>query len=311
MTTTLEVLSLNISREKGTIKHPVPEITVDDLGIVGDAHAGRWHRQISLLAQESIDRFSLRLGQPIGPGEFGENISFRGVPPHSVSPLDRFVLGDVELEVTQIGKECHGSGCTIFQQVGKCVMPAEGLFTRVVRKGGIRRGDGGEHRPRPFRCTIITLSDRVAAGVYDDRSGPRVRELLDEFFAKRRWHYCAENRTLPDDPEQLRREIMRARQCGIDVIVTTGGTGVGPRDITPETIVPMCDKLIPGIMEHLRSKFSQNNPRARLSRAVAGVMGTTQIYALPGSVRAVEECLPEILVTLDHLVYMLHGLDAH
>ena len=310
--TTLEVLSLNVSREKGTVKHPVPEITVDDLGIVGDAHAGRWHRQVSLLAQESIDRFSLRLGRPIGPGEFGENITFRGVPPHSVSPLDRFVLGRCgtgghsdRQGVPRLGLRDLSTG----RESVSC--RPKGCSHACVRKGSIRRGDGGEHRPRPFRCTIITLSDRVAAGVYDDRSGPRVRELLDEFFAKRRWHYCAENRTLPDDPEQLRREIMHARQCGIDVIVTTGGTGVGPRDITPETIVPMCDKLIPGIMEHLRSQFGQNNPRARLSRAVAGVMGTTQIYALPGSVRAVEECLPEILVTLDHLVYMLHGLDVH
>lgn len=309
--TKLEVLSLNVSREKGTVKRPVPEIAIDNLGVVGDAHAGHWHRQVSLLAQESIDRFALQLGRSIGPGEFGENITFRGAPFHSVSPLDRLVFGDVELEVTQIGKECHGSDCAIFQQVGKCVMPTEGLFARVLCKGALRRGDGGEHRPRPFRCMIITLSDRAAAGVYNDRSGPRVRELLDEFFAKRSWHYCAENRVLPDDPEQLRREIMLARQCGVDVIITTGGTGVGPRDITPETIVPLCDKLIPGIVEHLRSKFGQNNPRARLSRAVAGVMGTTQVYALPGSARAVEECLPEILATLDHVVYTLHGLDVH
>jgi molybdenum cofactor synthesis domain-containing protein len=311
MTTTLEVLSLNVSQEKGTVKHPVPQVAVDDLGIVGDAHAGRWHRQVSLLAQESIDRFSLQLGRPISPGEFGENVTFRGATPQGVSPLDRLILGGVELEVTQIGKECHGSGCAIFQQAGKCVMPAEGLFARVLRKGTIRRGDGGEHRPRPFQCMIITLSDRASAGLYDDRSGPRVRELLDEFFAKRRWHYSASHRVLPDDPEQLRREIVAARQGGVDVIVTTGGTGVGPRDITPETIVPLCDKLIPGIMEHLRGKFGRDNPRARLSRAVAGVTGTTQIYALPGSVRAVEEYLPEILATLDHVVYMLHGLDVH
>ena len=307
----LEVLSLNVSQEKGTVKHPVSEIAIDGLGIVGDAHAGRWHRQVSLLAQESIDRFSLRLGRPLGPGEFGENITFCGVPSQNVSPLDCLVFGDVELEVTQIGKECHGSGCAIFQQVGTCVMPAEGLFARVLRQGKIRRGDSGEHRPKPFRCMIITLSDRAAVGVYSDRSGPRVRELLDAYFAKRRWHYCAEQRVLSDDPGQLRREIVHARQCGIDVIITTGGTGVGPRDITPETIVPLCDKLIPGIMEHLRSKFGQNNPRARLSRAVAGVMGTTQVYALPGSVRAVEEYLPEILATLDHVVHILHGLDVH
>ena len=284
--TKLEVLSLNVSHEKGTVKHPVPEIAIDDLGIVGDAHAGPWQRQVSLLAQESIDRFSQQLGRPLGPGEFGENITFCGLSAQNVSPLDRFVFGDVELEVTQIGKECHGSGCAIFQQVGKCVMPAEGLFARVLHKGVIRCGDTGEHRPRPFRCMLITLSDRAAAGVYSDRSGPRVQELLDEFFAKRRWHYSAQHRVLPDDPDQLRREILLARECDIDVIITTGGTGVGPRDVAPETIVPLCDKLIPGIMEHIRAKFGQNNPRARLSRAVAGVMGTTQIYALPGSVRA-------------------------
>jgi molybdenum cofactor synthesis domain-containing protein len=311
MTTSLEVLSLNVSPEKGTVKHPVFQVAVDELGIVGDAHAGRWHRQVSLLAQESIDRFSAELGRAIGPGEFGENVTFRGPPSRGVSPLDRLILGGVELEVTQIGKQCHGSGCVIFQQAGKCVMPAEGLFARVVRKGVIRRGDGGEHRPRAFHCLVVTLSDRASAGAYEDHSGPRVRELLDEFFAERSWHYSAEQRVLPDDPEQLRREILLARDRGVDLIITTGGTGVGPRDITPETIVPLCDKLIPGIIEHLRARFGRDNPRARLSRAVAGVMGTTQIYALPGSVRAVEEYLPEILATLEHLVYMLHGLDVH
>jgi molybdopterin adenylyltransferase len=311
MTVKLEIRSLNVSEAKGTAKHPVPEVAVDDLGIVGDAHAGPWHRQVSLLTQENIDRFSLRLGRSIGPGEFGENITFFASITQKVAPLDRFLFGNVELEVTQIGKECHGAGCAIFQQIGKCVMPAEGLFTRVRHTGNIRVGDRGEYRPRPFRCAIITLSDRAAAGVYDDRSGPRVQQLLDEHFATRRWHYGVERRILPDDPEQLRREIARCRESSVDVIITTGGTGVGPRDTTPETIVPLCDKLIPGIMEHLRGKFGQGNPAARLSRSVAGVMGTTQIYALPGSVRAIDEYMPEILVTLEHVVYMLHGLDVH
>ena len=95
------------------------------------------------------------------------------------------------------------------------------------------------------------------------------------------------------------------------MIFTTGGTGVGPRDIAPETITPLCGKLIPGIMEHIRAKFGTDNPRARLSRAIAGVAGTTQIYTLPGSVRAVEEYLPEILVTLEHVADTLHRSDAH
>ena len=162
-----------------------------------------------------------------------------------------------------------------------------------------------------MHCLIITLSDRASSGVYADRSGPRARELLATFCAGREIESTIEQCLLPDDAGLLRREILGAREQGIDVIFTTGGTGVGPRDIAPETIAPLCDKLIPGIMEHIRAKFGANNPRARLSRAIAGVAGTTQIYTLPGSVRAVEEYLAEILVTLEHIADTLRGTDPH
>jgi molybdenum cofactor synthesis domain-containing protein len=162
-----------------------------------------------------------------------------------------------------------------------------------------------------MHCLIITLSDRAVSGVYADRSGPRIRELLESFFASQGIEATIEQCLSPDDAALLRREILGGRQRGADVIITTGGTGVGPRDIAPDTVVALCDKLVPGIMEHIRAKFGANNPRARLSRAVAGVAGTTQIYALPGSVRAVEEYLPEILVTLEHLADTLHGVDTH
>jgi molybdenum cofactor synthesis domain-containing protein len=162
-----------------------------------------------------------------------------------------------------------------------------------------------------MHCRIVTLSDRAASGIYADRSGPRIRELLESFFADHGIESTISQCLLPDEAVLLRREILAAIEQGADVIITTGGTGVGPRDIAPDTVGPLCDKLIPGIMEHVRAKFGANNPRARLSRAVAGVIGTTQIYTLPGSPRAVEEYLPEILVTLEHIADMLHGADTH
>jgi molybdopterin adenylyltransferase len=116
---------------------------------------------------------------------------------------------------------------------------------------------------------------------------------------------------LPDDSGQLRENLAQAGRAGVDVIFTTGGTGVGPRDSTPETAAAMCDKLIPGIMENIRMKFGQANPNALLSRSIAGVTGRTQVYTLPGSVRAVEEYVGEILKTMEHVVFMLHGLDMH
>lgn len=174
------------------------------------------------------------------------------------------------------------------------------------------QSDDSAVRPlRHMHCLVITLSDRASAGIYADRSGPKVCEILEAFLAGRGIEFTIEKRLLPDDASLLRREILGGREEGVDLIITTGGTGVGPRDIAPETIAPLCDKLIPGIMEHIRARFGTSNPRARLSRAIAGVAGTTQIYALPGSVRAVEEYLPEILVTLEHIADTLRGADRH
>ena len=308
--TQVEVVSVNVSEHKGTVKRPVEQITVDSLGVVGDAHAGHWHRQVSLLSVESAERFAAELGRTIAPGEFGENITLRGLPPArgAAGPLRLRRGGTGDYPDRQVVSR---RGCAIFREVGKCVMPAEGLFARVAHGGTIRPSDRGEHHPRPFTCEIITLSDRAAAGEYQDRSGPRIKELLGAFFATRRWRPAITSRVLRDDAEQLRMEVIRAKQCGVDVVFTTGGTGVGPRDITPETLAPLCDRLMPGIMEHIRAKHSPTNPRARLSRSIAGVAGTTQIYTLPGSVRAVEEYMEEILATLEHVVFMVRGLDVH
>jgi molybdopterin adenylyltransferase len=307
----LELVSVNLSDTKGTVKRPVGRADVDRQGLVGDAHAGPWHRQVSLLGPETIDRFAAEHGRPIGPGEFAENLTVDGLESSAVGVLDRFRFGDVELEVTQIGKACHGEGCTVFQQVGKCVMPKEGIFTRVLRGGTVQCGMAGEHLPRTLRILVITLSDRAAAGRYADRSGPRISEILQGHPVLSRWRCQIDSRLMPDDAQQLRDTLVAARHAGVDVVFTTGGTGVGPRDIAPETAAAVCDKLLPGIMEHIRMKFGADNPRALLSRSIAGVAGRTQIYTLPGSVRAVEEYLGEILKTVEHLIFMVHGLDVH
>lgn len=311
MSTPIELVSVNVSEHKGTVKHPVPHAMIDSTGIVGDAHAGHWHRQVSLLGQEAIDRFAEQRKVSILPGEFAENLTIWGMETNTVAPLDRFRFGQVELEVAQIGKECHGEGCAVFQQVGQCVMPAEGIFARVLCGGPIRPGMSGEYTPRFLKFLIVTLSDRAAAGMYEDRSGPRVRQLLERWLAGKRWHPQFESLILPDDADRLRNQLINALDGGVDVIFTTGGTGVGPRDIAPETAAAVCDRLIPGIMENIRLKFGATHPNALLSRAIAGVAGTTQVYTLPGSVRGVEEYLGELLKTLEHLIYMIHGVDVH
>ena len=138
-----QVVSVNISERKGTVKREVPEIQLRRRhGIVGDAHAGDWHRQISLLAEESVDKMRALLPD-LQPGAFAENINTRGLELKSLPVGTRLRLGEAAVEITQIGKECH-SDCEIKRLTGKCVMPTEGVFAVVVREGTVRKGDSIE-----------------------------------------------------------------------------------------------------------------------------------------------------------------------
>ena len=135
-----EVVSVNISERKGTVKVPVPEIQLRlRHGIVGDAHAGDWHRQISLLAEESVDKLRPLL-PTLEPGVFAENINTRGIDLKNLPVGTHLQIGETEVEVTQIGKECHND-CAIRKATGTCVMPTEGIFAVVVREGTVRPGD--------------------------------------------------------------------------------------------------------------------------------------------------------------------------
>jgi molybdopterin adenylyltransferase len=304
----MRITSVNISGEKGTAKQPAPRGNIDQLGLVGDAHAGNWTRQVSLLGAEAIARFAGEMGHPIGPGEFAENLTVEGLDVGAVGILDRFRVGGVDLEVTQIGKECHGDGCAIFQESGRCVMPAEGIFCRVLAGGPVQAGDVIEHAPHLLRARIITLSDRASTGIYEDRSGPLLASLVEEFLVSRQFHPAVERMLLSDDPGPLRAALENARTEGIDLVFTTGGTGLGPRDHAPDVVAAACDRLIPGIMESIRQRYGADNPAALLSRAVAGVASTTLIFTLPGSPRAVEEHAREIFRVLDHAIRMVRGI---
>ena len=161
-TKSIKILSTNISVKKGTIKKPVDFIKLNNNGIKDDAHAGSWHRQVSMLGIESFDRFSELAGRKINFGEFAENITTEGIELFHTAPFDRFANENIELEVTQIGKKCHGDSCAIYREVGNCVMPKEGIFVRVIRGGKVKSGDILEYHPKVFKTLIITLSDRAS-----------------------------------------------------------------------------------------------------------------------------------------------------
>ena len=140
-TTKGRIKAISVSQEKGTQKINVPTAELKaNYGIIGDAHSGNWHRQVSLLALESIDKMIAR-GAKVAPGNFAENITTEGIDLCALKIGSKLKLGaEVELEITQFGKKCH-SGCEIFEQIGDCIMPREGIFAKVVKAGAINVGD--------------------------------------------------------------------------------------------------------------------------------------------------------------------------
>jgi len=140
-TTKGRIKAISVSKEKGTQKTNVTRAELQaDFGIIGDAHSGNWHRQVSLLGLESIDKMIAK-GAKVAPGNFAENITTEGIDLCALKIGSKLKLGsDVELKITQFGKKCH-SRCEIFEQIGDCIMPREGIFARVVKAGSINVGD--------------------------------------------------------------------------------------------------------------------------------------------------------------------------
>lgn len=136
------VLSINISEQKGTPKTTVSEGTlIENFGFAGDAHAGKWHRQVSLLAKESIEKAKGMRTDGLCHGMFAENITTQGITLHTLPIGTKLQIGEeAVIEISQIGKECH-DGCAIRQLVGQCIMPKEGVFARVLRGGVVKAGD--------------------------------------------------------------------------------------------------------------------------------------------------------------------------
>lgn len=139
------VESVNISREKGTAKLSVPFIEVDNFGVLGDAHRGEAGRSVSLLDRSLIDDLVMDSDIiRIASGQMGENVTYRKTGSCIPESGDRIRIGMVILQVTQVGKECHGNSCSIFRELGRCVMPASGLFCSVLQGGVIKPGMKGE-----------------------------------------------------------------------------------------------------------------------------------------------------------------------
>lgn len=309
MKTDPSLIAICVSEKKGTRKTPVNSACfIANHGIQGDAHAGSGHRQVSLLASEDIEAMRARGLPDLTAGAFAENLIVTGVPLGELGLGSRIRLGnEAELEISQRGKVCH-TRCAIYDQVGDCVMPRLGLFARVVKGGVVSVGDSvaiAEIIPKDvFQCAVLTISDRCFRGEAQDSAGPAVVARLRDTVRV----HIYETRILPDE----QKEIEAALRCfsdehSMDLVLTVGGTGFAPRDVTPEAVRAVVERLTPGLDEAMRAASLRKTTRAMLSRAVSGIRGKTLIISLPGSERAAVENLDALLPAIEHGLAKLRG----
>ncbi len=308
------IVAVCISRKKGTAKEDIGECRViEDHGLENDAHAGS-ERQVSLLSIERVNDFrersrvSGKTPPDLKPGIFGENLLVEGYDLNKLSIGTRLRSGEVILEITRIGKECH-TGCEIRKLTGECIMPSNGVFAKVVKGGLLKDGDeilltGEEVRnTKALRASIITASDRAFKGERKDESGPRIRAIL-----LAAGYEVISEKLLSDDMEGIIAALSDiADNEAPDVIFTTGGTGFSVRDNMPEATKAVADRDVPGISEGMRAYSMKYTNKAILSRGVSVIRKRTLIVNLPGSPKAVTECLEFLLPVLEHGLLILRG----
>ena len=260
-----KILAICTSPRRGTVKTEVPSaVLTPEWGIVGDAHGGNWHRQVSMLSAEKIEAFRKKVW--VDYGAFGENLVVEGFDFRTLPFTSRFAIGDVVLEMTQLP-------------------PPENP---------------------PLRAAVITLSDKGSRGEREDKSGPLIVKMLAAAGYK-----VEETLLLPDEAAALKAQLIRlADGRQVNLILTTGGTGFSPRDITPEATLAVADRNAPGIAEAMRYHSLSITPRGMLSRAASVLRGKTLIVNLPGSPKAVQENLEYILPSLEHGLRIAAGLDG-
>lgn len=303
------VEALCISERKGERKRPLASVVFrKGFGIEGDAHAGGWHRQVSLLPAEEIEVFRRRTSVDVQPGAFAENVVLSGIDFAGLGLGTRLRLGtDVVLSVTQIGKACHAP-CDISRLTGECIMPRQGLFSRVEVGGTVRVGDGAEVvslvGSGVFQAVVLTVSDRCARGEAEDTAGPAVARLLQKGLHA----HVYRTEIVPDEGARIAERLKH--YCDghtIDLVVTVGGTGFSPRDVTPEATREVVERPTPGLDEAMRAASLLKTPHAALSRGVSGICGSTLILNLPGSERAAVENLEAVIGALRHGLAKLRG----
>ena len=299
-----KIQAISVSDRKGVIKENVPSAFFEnDFGIKGDAHAGKWHRQVSLLALESVKKMQDK-GLKVKSGDFAENITTVDIDLLSLPVGTKLQIGGIELIISQIGKVCHHK-CAVYYHAGECVMPKEGIFGVVRGNGELKVGDEIKNLGKDgYSVGIITLSDRASKGEYEDLTGPAIEKYISENLKTS----FIRKEIIADDKDKLDITLKDFADIqNLDLIITNGSTGISPRDIAPDVTIEVIEKRLPGFEEVMRAESFKITVNSIVSRAVCGTRKNSLIINLPGSPKGAVENLGFIMPAIEHTIKKLQG----
>ena len=299
-----KIQAISVRDRKGVIKENVDAAVFEkEFGIKGDAHAGKWHRQVSLLALESVKKMQEK-GLKVKSGDFAENITTEGIDLLSFPVGTKLQIGSIELIISQIGKVCHHK-CAVYYHAGECVMPKEGIFGVVRGNGELHVGDEIKNLGKDgYSVGIITLSDRASKGEYEDLTGPAVEKYISENLKTS----FIRKEIIADDKDKLNITLKDFADIQmLDLIITNGSTGISPRDIAPDVTIEVIEKRLSGFEEVMRAESFKITVNSIVSRAVCGTRKNSLIINLPGSPKGAVENLSFIMPVIEHTIKKLQG----
>jgi len=262
---------------------------IQNFGMDGDAHAGPWDNHIRLLAQESIHK-AFKRGLKVGPGDFSEHITTRGIELTNLSVGTKLKIGEVVLEITQKGKVCPGR-CNIFNLIGDCIMPKEGVYAKVLEGGMVTVGS-----------EIKIMLDAKIGIIYAAKASRDENPISNILSVNlNRWGVKAsQNIVKAKDRNSLKSSIEEMCEDGVDIILIVGGVGVSSEDFAPEVLIESIERELPGVANNVRENLLDEEDLI-IFRGRAGIKDRTIIVNLPDNKRVLGEDLFELLIMLDKI----------
>ncbi len=307
-TATMTICSINTSAGQSAPKQPVPEAQITCRGLSGDVHAVGGLKAVSLLTQESIDEANAKHSQNYVPGEYGENLTSLGMDTNLVTPLSRITAGEVELEVTQVGKTCEKSPATEMCSKGSNLIQTAGVFLRVTQEGKLKVGDLIKLTPKVLTIHIIEYAANPGGNEVGGLA-QAAQALLTYLLGSKPWPIEFSSDRVAPEPQALDQVLVKTQAARPDLILTFGRVGVGPGDFTPDVVVMRCTKLIPSLMEYARVHLGDRCPALLMNRGIIGAMGHSLVCTLPDDLGQLKLLLKELAPLLPQLVMSFHGLN--